>query len=55
MAAILKIIKSPYLSENIIRFWQNLVYYSRYWTWWDLEKHYHSILDVMERAKNSNY
>jgi len=31
--AILKIVKSPYLSENINRFWQNLVYYSRYWTW----------------------
>jgi len=50
MAAILKIVKSQYLSKNIIRFWQNLVYYSRCWTWWDLEKHYHSILDVIERA-----
>jgi len=27
-AAILKIGKSPYLSETIIEFWQNLVYYS---------------------------
>jgi len=29
-AAILKIVKSPYLSETIIGFWQNLVYYSIY-------------------------
>ena len=28
--AILKIVKSPYLSETIIGFWQNLVYYSIY-------------------------
>jgi len=26
--------KSPYLSEKITRFWWHLVYYSRYWTWW---------------------
>ena len=47
--AILKIVKSPYLTENITRFWQNLVYYSRYWTWWDFEKHYHSILKVIRK------
>jgi len=29
-AAILKTVKSPYLSENIIGFWQYLVYYSIY-------------------------
>jgi len=49
-AAILKIVESPYLSENIIPFWQHLVilvYYRRYWTWWDFEKHYRSILDVI--------
>jgi len=46
-AAILKIVESPYLSESIIRFWHHLVYYSRYWTWSDLEKHYRSILDVI--------
>ena len=33
-AAILKIVQPPYLSETIIGFWQNLVYYSIYWTWW---------------------
>ena len=29
-AAILKIVKSKYLTENIVGFLQNLVYYSRY-------------------------
>ena len=33
-ATILKIIKSPYLSEKNVRFWWNLVHYSRYWTRW---------------------
>jgi len=33
--------------KKIIRFWQNLVYYRRYWTWWDFEKRYRSILDVI--------
>jgi len=46
-AAILKIVKSPYLSETIIGFWQNLVYYSIYWTWWGFQKRYRSILDVI--------
>jgi len=46
-AAILKTVESPYISENIIRFWQHLVYYSRCWTWWDFEKHCRSILDVI--------
>ena len=46
-AAILKIVKSKYLTENIVGFLQNLVYYSRYWTWWDSEKCYRSILDVI--------
>ena len=31
-AAILKIAKSPYLSQKIVRFWWNLVHYIRYWT-----------------------
>ena len=43
----LKTVKSPYLSENIIGFWQNLVYYSIYWTWWGFQKCYHSIIYVI--------
>jgi len=46
-AAILKIVTSPYLSENIIGFWHNLVYYSIYWTWWCFQKRYRSILEVI--------
>jgi len=36
-----------YLSENIVGFWQNLVYYSMYWTWWGFQKRYCKILDVI--------
>jgi len=43
-AAILKIVKLPYPSVNTVGFWQNLVYYSMYWTWWGFQKRYHSIL-----------
>ena len=46
-AAILKIVNLPYPSENIVGFWQNLVYYSMYWTWWGFQKRYRRILDVM--------
>ena len=46
-AAILKIVKLPYPSENIVGFWQNLVYYSMYWTWWGFQKRYRRILDVI--------
>jgi len=42
-AAILKIVKSPYLSETIIGFWQTLVYYSIYWTWWGFQKRYRTL------------
>jgi len=41
-AAILKIVKSPYLSETIIGFWQT--FDSIYWTWWRFQKRYRSIL-----------
>ena len=45
--AILKIVKSPYLSETIIGFWQT--FDSIYWTWWAFQKRYRSrpILDVI--------
>ena len=35
------------LSENIVGFWQNLVYYIMYWTWWGFQKCYRRILDVI--------
>ena len=50
LAAIFKIVKLPYSSENIVGFWQNLVYYSMYWTWWGFQKRYRRILDVISQS-----
>jgi len=36
-----------YLSENIVGLWQNLVYYSMYWTWWGFQKRYRRFFDVI--------